>query len=338
MKTACVDSAVLLDWRQALVRQDKINGNHFSELVEEIDRKVLVNPDQTGLPEFVDLLERIGSAAPTAGLAWSTGQATKSFYDCEFGRAIAGCKTLGTALHWFAHFVALVQDATSVKLEVAEDWTTLSYKILDPNVWPRHEDALYSLGIMSKLIKAAAPEAWGHVKVTLEAEQKFVRPDLANVIQARVFCGGTTNSIRFPSAILEAPLRLAPSSDASVLKRMTGELTKKHRATPISERTRQLIYNEMNDGCVSQEHIARELGVSGRTLRRRLSAEGTSFQSLLDSCRMQFAAHEFRTRDRLSLSEMALRLGYSEHSTFSRAFARWSGMAPQEYRRTVAVH
>lgn len=338
MKTASVHSAVLLDWRQALVRQDKINGKHFSGLIEEIDRKVIANPGQTSLSEFVDLLERIGTRSPTAGLAWSTGQATKSFYECEFGRAIAGCNTLGTALQWVAHFVALVQDTTSVSLDVDEDWTTLSYKILDPNVWPRHEDALYSLGIMSKLIKAAAPEAWGHAQVTLEAEPKYVRPDLAGVIQARVLCGGTTNSIRFPTAILDAPLRLAPSSDASVLKRMTCELTRKHRATPISERARQLIFNEMNDGCVSQEHIARELGVSGRTLRRRLSAEGTSFQGLLDGCRMQFAAHEFRTREKLSLSEMALRLGYSEHSTFSRAFARWSGMAPQEYRRTVAVH
>ena len=338
MSSASVDSSVLVDWRQALVRQDRDGCGQYSQLVEEIDRTLIESPDKTRLAVFVNLLERIGQASPVPGLAWTTGIATKSFYECEFGRAIAGCHTLGRALHWFAHFVALVQDATSVRLEVEEDWTTLSYKILDPDVWPRHEDALYSLGIMSKLVKAAAPDAWSHAQITLEAEQKYVRPDLANVIQARVICGGTTNAIRFPTAILDAPLRLAPSSDGSVFRRMTRELTRKHRAMPISERARQLIFNEMNDGCVSQAHIARELGVSGRTLRRRLSAEGTSFQRLLDGCRMQFAAHEFRTRRKISLSEMALRLGYSEHSTFSRAFSRWSGMAPQEYRRAVAVH
>ena len=110
------------------------------------------------------------------------------------------------------------------------------------------------------------------------------------------------------------------------------------RLTPITERTRQMIFNEMNEGRVNQEHIARELGISSRTLRRRLSEENQSFQGLLDECRMQFAALEFRTRRKLSLSDMALKLGYSEHSTFSRAFARWAGMAPQEYRRSVAAH
>ena len=58
----------------------------------------------------------------------------------------------------------------------------------------------------------------------------------------------------------------------------------------------------------------------------------------LDECRMQYAALEFRKRKKQSLAEMALKLGYSEHSTFSRAFQRWSGMAPHEYRRAVAVH
>jgi len=338
MTSAAVDSSVLHDWRQALLRQDRDGSGRHSHFVEEVERRIADNADHTELDDFVDLLQRIGTATPAAGLAWTTGVGTQTFYECDFGRAIAGCRTLGTALQWFAQFVALVQDSTGVRLDVREDCTTFSYKILDPNVWPRHEDALYSLGIMAKLIKAAAPEAWSHALVTLEAEQKYVRPDLTNVVQARIVCGGTTNSIRFPTVVLDAPLRLAPSSDGSIFRRMARELTKKHRKTPITVRTRQLIFGEMNEGCVNQGHIARELGVSGRTLRRRLSAEGTSFQALLDACRMQFAAHEFRTRDRLSLSEMALRLGYSEHSTFSRAFARWSGMAPQEFRRSVAVH
>ena len=50
---------------------------------------------------------------------------------------------------------------------------------------------------------------------------------------------------------------------------------------------------------------------------------------------MQFAALELRIRERVSLSEMALKLGYTEHATFSRAFSRWAGMAPRDYRRTI---
>ena len=57
------------------------------------------------------------------------------------------------------------------------------------------------------------------------------------------------------------------------------------------------------------------------------------FQHIVDECRMRQAAHEFRRRSRVSLAQTALRLGYSEHSTFTRAFARWSGMPPQSYIR-----
>ncbi|MEL7028160.1 MAG: helix-turn-helix transcriptional regulator, partial [Pseudomonadota bacterium] len=118
----------------------------------------------------------------------------------------------------------------------------------------------------------------------------------------------------------------------------SAELAVKRRATSMSSRTREMIFSEMSEGSLSQEHIARELGVSSRTLRRKLEAENYSFQSLLDECRMRAAALEFRSRRSVSLSEVAFKLGYSEHSTFSRAFGRWAGMAPQDYRRSFALH
>jgi AraC-like DNA-binding protein len=235
-------------------------------------------------------------------------------------------------------FFPLLQDASTLRLDVDADWTTLSYKILDPEIWPRHEDAMYTLGIISRLIKAAAPEAWSHVQLTVEAEPSQVRADLSSIVQTNVIYGGNANSIRMPTSTINAPLNIAQPCDPNVLKKLAADLTRKRRSTPICERTRRVIYREMNDGCVNQDHIAREIGISSRTLRRRLSIENQSFQALLDECRMQFAALEFRTRSKLSLSDMALKLGYSEHSTFSRAFVRWAGVAPQEYRRSVASH
>lgn len=332
MSRTWVVSTVLADWRRALSRADESAAG----FIDEVDRFLAASTVQAELPAFVDLLERVGRSARQPGFAWTTGQDTRCFFAGDFGKVILGCKTLGAALHWLSHFSPLIQDATSMKLELREDYATLSYKILDPAIWPRHEDAMYSLGIASKLIRAASPDAWNHVQVCFEAEPGQVRSDLSGAIKTEVLCGCSANAIRMPTAILDAPLRLAPTPDPSILKRLSGELTRKYRAIPVSERTRHMIFNEMNEGCISQEHIARELGISSRTLRRRLSSENLSFQALLDECRMQFAALEFRTRRKLSLSEMALRLGYSEHSTFSRAFSRWAGMAPQEYRRSVA--
>jgi len=338
MTNAYVSSSALFDWQNTLVRADRDVRSPCACMLAKIDTALADNPERIELREFVDLLEDIGSTCKPSSLAWAAGQAVRQPFGSDFGNATLGCGSLGSALHWICQYFPLLQDASCLRLDVDEDWTLLSYKILDPTIWPRHEDAMYTLGIYSSLIRAAAPEAWSQVQITVEAESEQVKADLGTIVQAPVIYGGNANAIRFPTSIINLPLNLAPACDPADLKKLSAELTRKKRATPIADRTRQMIYKEMNDGCVSQEHIARELGISSRTLRRRLSEENQSFQTLLDECRMQFAALEFRTRRKLSLSDMALKLGYSEHSTFSRAFARWAGMAPQEYRRAVATH
>lgn len=337
MTNTYVSSMALSGWRRTLLSMDRGTDDLSAPMLAKIDTMVADNPEKVHLNDYVRLLEEIGRSCKSSSLAWAAGHAVELPFDKMFSTAIRGCKSLGTALQWLCQYFALLQDASILRLDVEEDWTTLSYKILDPEIWPRHEDAMYTLAIFARLIKGAAPESWSQVQITVESEQDRVRVDLGSIVQTNVIFGGSVNSIRMPTSIINAAVNTAKPCDPDVLKRLATALTKKRRSTPVSERTRRVIFREMNDGCVNQEYIARELGISSRTLRRRLSLENQSFQKLLDECRMQFAALEFRTRSRLSLSDMALKLGYSEHSTFSRAFARWSGMAPQEYRRAVEM-
>lgn len=337
MSKAYVQSSSLQDWQRTLGATVRDVESPCARALARISNAMEANPEEMELRDFVNLLESIGQRCRPSAISWHVGLSVEFPLGSELGRAILGCKSLGTALHWMCQYFPLVQDSAVLRLDVEEDWTTLSYKILDPTIWPRHEDAMFTLGIYARFLKAAAPEAWSQIQVTVEAEQDQVGADLESIVDASVVYSGQANSLRFPTSVINAPLNLAPPCDPELLKHLSAELTRKKRRAPITDLTRQMIYREMTEGCVSQEHIARELGISSRTLRRRLSEEGQSFQGLLDRCRMEFAALEFRIRRKLSLSDMALRLGYSEHSTFSRAFARWAGMAPQEYRRHVGV-
>ena len=335
MGKAYVSATALTEWQRTLNASVRNTMSPCGQALARIGAAIEANPDEIELRKFVALLESVGQTCRPSALSWNVGVTLALPLGSELGRAVLGCKSLGTALHWMCHYFPLLQDAAYLRLDVDEDFTTLSYKILDPTIWPRHEDAMFTLGIYARLIKAAAPEVWSQVQVTVEAEQEQVRADLEAIVKTSVIYGGHANALRFPTSIINAPLNLAPPCDPEVLKQLSAKLTRRKRNAAITDRTRQMIYREMIEGCVNQEHIARELGISSRTLRRRLAEEDQSFQGLLDECRMEFAALEFRIRRRLSLSDMALRLGYSEHSTFSRAFARWAGMAPQEYRRSV---
>jgi AraC-like DNA-binding protein len=78
--------------------------------------------------------------------------------------------------------------------------------------------------------------------------------------------------------------------------------------------------------------LARSLGMSSRSLQRRLSAEGVSFQGLLDEARKEAAAR-YVVGTALSLAEVAYLVGYSEPAPFHRAFKRWYGATPDQFRK-----
>lgn len=84
-------------------------------------------------------------------------------------------------------------------------------------------------------------------------------------------------------------------------------------------------------GDVSIERVAREMGMSRQTLYRRLRAEGTTFEEILDAKRRQLAIR-YLGLDRSSVKTAAYRLGFSDPAAFSRAFKRWTGRSPSEFR------
>ena len=87
-------------------------------------------------------------------------------------------------------------------------------------------------------------------------------------------------------------------------------------------------------GKASQADLARALHVSVRTLQRRLDDEGTTYQQLLSRVRRDLAEGYLR-EDRHSLSEITYLLGFSDQANFGRAFKRWTGKTPTEYREST---
>jgi len=286
----------------------------------------------TDLARFVAWCENTLSTGQP-GIAWHLGQRCDYRQRGILGEVVFNTGTLGAGLHWLVHFYPLVQDATNVKLDVHGDVATISYRIIDPNIWPRHQDALYTLGVFSTLIRAADGGAWAKIRILLEASQHDVRADLCRVVRAPVAYNAQTNAISFPASLLDKRLngKHERISQQHIIQ-LSQALTKKNRSMSVTERVRYKILADLADSQASQEQVARQLGLSSRTLRRKLSFEGHSYQELLDECRMQLAVREFTTSPCVSLSQMALKLGYTEHSTFTRAFGRWSGVAPKEYR------
>ncbi len=99
------------------------------------------------------------------------------------------------------------------------------------------------------------------------------------------------------------------------------------------------VYSRLIDylpsGDCSRERVARSLHMSESAFQKKLKAAGTSYQELLDATRSELAKHHLSETE-MSVDEVAYMLGFSDCSNFTRAFKRWLGMSPREYRNSLS--
>jgi AraC-like DNA-binding protein len=138
----------------------------------------------------------------------------------------------------------------------------------------------------------------------------------------------------FPSALLDSPL---PSSNPALRQLYEAEcarlLTDLQDAADIAAQTRRLL-RKFEGQYPKMPQVATMLNISPRTYRRRLHAEGCSFQALLDSVRAEHATRYLR-EGRLPVASIAYQLGFNDPSNFRRAYRRWTGHSPGAVRRAA---
>ena len=287
------------------------------------------------LATFVRFSEDVVRETRDVAIPWLAGV----HYDLAslgpIGTAVNSAGKVGTALRRLVDYFVLLQDCTDVRFEREEDMASVSYRILDPDIWPRHHDAMFTLGIIGQVIRRGTHGNWDKIEFAFEAESHEMRGDIGKVLRAPCTFGADSNQIRFPAQMLDLALPATQGPEAD-MRRLSGELVARRRSMSLVDRLAQVVFRDLNLHGIEQERIAREIGMSSRTMRRKLAEEGSSFQQVLDECRMRQAVFEFRTRPDLSIAQIALRLGYAEHSNFTRAFHRWSGASPQAYRAGLA--
>ncbi len=137
---------------------------------------------------------------------------------------------------------------------------------------------------------------------------------------------------------LAAPNRLGDETIAKFFDHhLEQELAKLADENSLEKRVRLAVAQLLSEGVPTLSLIASKLGMSARTLQRRLSDRGQSFQKLVDLARQELAQQLLRDTD-YSLAEIAFLTGFSEQSGFTRAFKRWAGQTPRSYRLRVAAN
>jgi AraC-like DNA-binding protein len=139
--------------------------------------------------------------------------------------------------------------------------------------------------------------------------------------------------LTFDVAELDRPLPRGNPESVAVYEQLCAEVvTTRRRRSGVTQDARVLIAQKLPTGA-PMSAVAADLGLSERSLRRRLEAESVSYQALLDEVRESLARELLRGRATLAVEDLAVRLGYAGATTFIHAFRRWTGTTPAAYSR-----
>lgn len=321
---------------------------------EELDaaRLIAPPPDQAPgasvpLAEWQAMLAAAQQACPAPrhpshrglplGLAIAQGIGPRHFG--VVGYIALACANLGEALRRLERYHALVYDINLARLSwqadrVCIDWGTERGRpgqLVD-------ETALAALVHLARDLTGtpAGSPNWPLL------EMWFVNPAPPDRAPYDAFFGcpvrfGQTHSrIAFASSYLALPLRKSDPDLLAFLDRQAEALLQQMNRLPSAlEPVRQALVHQIREGQTSLAALAQALGTSARTLQRQLAAQGLSFQGLLHDTRRRLA-EEYLRDPALDLAEIALMLGYSEQSAFTRAFRDWCGCTPGQWRARQA--
>lgn len=141
-------------------------------------------------------------------------------------------------------------------------------------------------------------------------------------------------ALHFDARHLDTPLPQGHPQTLAVCERLCLQAaTDRRRRTGLVQQVRVLVTQSVGRGAPMAE-VAAQLGLSPRTLRRRLAAEGVGYKTLVDEVRASLAV-EMLASAGLSVEDTAIRLGYAESASFIHAYRRWNGVTPSAHRREL---
>jgi AraC-like DNA-binding protein len=295
---------------------------------------ILDDPDaRIPFAKIVSLYEQAAALTGDDSFGLHVGESVDPKAFDVLGYSVINSPTFGAALDRIVRYNFIWTDGSDFAVEIGNPNASIIYRYLDELPAQCRHDAEMTLAAIAVLGRFITDADWVPSSVSFQHEQPRHTAEHERIFRCPLRFKAGRNELIFSSATLDLPIVRADPGLCAVLDRHAEELLAKypHEDTLI-ERLRTIIKEQLNGGDASLERVAGQLGMSGRTLQRKLRDHRTSHQELLDQMRKDLAMRYLREPE-MAICEVAYLLGFSESSALHRAFKRWTGMTPSEYRR-----
>lgn len=326
-------ATALTSWARAIRKAVDAAGADSAALFREagLDPAALDDPNARYPLEKTTRLWRLAVAAtadPCLGLAVASQVTPTTFH--ALGYSLAASGTLKEAFERVRRYFRIVTDAAELDFGAVGEEYRFRVRPLPGPVQPAPEAIDAFMSMFVRMCRSRVGRDFAPLRLRL-ARPAPPTDCFARVIRAPVEFGAPENCLVFARADIERPLEGANPE----LARHNEEIVLKYLARfdkdNIRARAQAALIEQLPLGEPGAARVAAALHMSLRSLQRRLAQDGGSYEALLDATRRELALDYLRD-PRYSVGEVTYLLGYSDASSFSRAFRRWTGQAPSRFR------
>ncbi|MBQ0758270.1 MAG: AraC-like DNA-binding protein [Zhongshania sp.] len=335
--TSANQGNVLVGWALAIIRAMQSHGVSLETLVVELnlDICVLRNGAQRLDQEYVDRLWSYAAEHikdPAFGLTVAKHVRPASFH--VVGHAMSCSANLYRSLSRFSQFCRLISQSATATLVHGDQWVALEFYFDPEKKPPTHHSYDVVLAMVLNFAREISGRPITPTKVYFSSQTKTLAEPYQQFFSCPIHYVAGHSSIVFSKADLDEDILGADERLAALL----DELAKKDLALRMegrfSTRITDSLLKQFAEGACSKERTAKMLNMTSRTLLRRLKSEGVTYNGIVNQFREELAMKYIAVVD-MPFKEVALRLGFSDYTTFARAFSRWTGSNPSEMRRKI---
>jgi AraC-like DNA-binding protein len=285
------------------------------------------------LARYVALFEAAAMALSDPLIGLKLGLAVRPADLGPLGLLFTAAPTPRLAVTRLCDLLSALQGGTQAALQRKEAVTVWTYRIDDDAIWPRRLKTRHPAAAICGLLRAIAGASLRPAEVAFEHDGPPGSAAHERLLQAPVIFGQAANRMTFGNAELDRALPSANPGLALVLERHVADLMRGPETdADLIQSVRRLIGAQLGQERITIERLAAGLGLSPRTLQRRLGESGTSVRALLREHRLAMADLRMGSSG-LSQSDIAEALGYADGTAFWRAFKSWTNTTPSAFRR-----
>lgn len=310
---------------------DYLEAQQVSEPAFKAKLIQLQSQERISIQAWTNLLDEVATLTPIPALGLQIGQHIKTSHAGIVGYLSSSCGSVGEALALFERFARLIYDVNSLSMIIDGEIVRISWG--SEHVAPGQLVDETAISIFFTMVQIIAG------RTLYPSKMNFINPAPDNIAPYEEFfhCpvsfGGIRTIIEFPTEYLNVALNNKDDKLLNLLEDHAQSLLSTLPKDEFKDRLKQLLTEMLKkQEILSLENIARHMNTSTRTLQRRMNDQEIKFQELLSNVKLDLF-HQYIKVDSLTLFDIALLLGYSEQSAFTRAVKRWTGKLPKDFRK-----